>query len=373
VEDVTAASAAALLPGGVGLLDPERAVFDAMIEGWRRQMVSRGLKASTVKSRLDLIRRFGAFTNDYPWAWEPEDIEGFSADLLGGPKPCSTSTARNYQNEIRLFTDYLLDPRYRWVKECQQRFGRTPQAIVHEWNSIGHVGDYEGDPARRALTVDEVQDLFDAADDLVAAAVASKRKGRLAATRTYAVLKTTYAFGLRRNECRMLDRADMRRNPKAPAFGDLGALQVRYGKSSRGSAAKRRTVLLVPEMDWVLPVMDYWLAEVRPKLGPMRHPAVWLTERGTRISVRLMDEAFDEVSDHAGLPSELTLHSLRHSYVTHLLEFGYPELFVQKQVGHSYAATTAIYAHVSDEYRTRLMQDSLDRQMAERGMEGWTS
>ncbi len=76
MEDVTAASASALLPGGVGLLDPERAVFDAMTEGWRRQMLSRGLKASTIKSRLDLIGRFAAFTNEYPWAWTPEDVEG---------------------------------------------------------------------------------------------------------------------------------------------------------------------------------------------------------------------------------------------------------------------------------------------------------
>jgi site-specific recombinase XerD len=67
----------------------------------------------------------------------------------------------------------------------------------------------------------------------------------------------------------------------------------------------------------------------------------------------------------------LSLHGLRHSYVTHLLEFGYPELFVQKQVGHAYASTTSIYSHVSDEFRTTLIQRSLDRQMEGLGMEGW--
>lgn len=55
------------------------------------------------------------------------------------------------------------------------------------------------------------------------------------------------------------------------------------------------------------------------------------------------------------LPQELDLHSLRHSYVTHVTEFDYPERFIQDQVGHCYASTTSIYSHVSDEYRNRLV------------------
>ena len=53
------------------------------------------------------------------------------------------------------------------------------------------------------------------------------------------------------------------------------------------------------------------------------------------------------------------MHCLRHSYVTHLLEFGYPPLFVQQQVGHAQQATTALYTSVSDEFRNRLMDQAL--------------
>ena len=74
-----------------------------------------------------------------------------------------------------------------------------------------------------------------------------------------------------------------------------------------------------------------------------------------------MNEAFVDARNAAGLPPELDLHSLRHSYITHLIEFGYPEKFVQDQVGHSYASTTAIYTHVSDEYRTRLIRAVLTK------------
>ncbi len=363
-------SAPHLLPSGVGHLDPQSAVFDAMLDGWHIQMQSRGLKTSTITGRLVLIRRFAAFTNEYPWTWTPEDLEAFSATLRSGAGGIAVSTLRTYQNEIRLFHEYLLDPRYQWGREVRRRFDADLQQIVHEWNSVAHSSEYEGDPRRRALTVDEVQELFDAADDLVEQAARSKRKGRLAALRTSALLKTTYAYGLRRRECAMLDMADLRRNPKAPQFGRFGGLQVRWGKSSRGGPPKRRTVLLVPEMDWIVGCLTHWIDEVRPLLGPERHPAVWLTERGNRLHVIKMDEAFEGVSRHAGLPVELTLHGLRHSYVTHLLEFGYPELFVQKQVGHAYASTTSIYSHVSDEFRTSLIQRSLDRQMQALDMKG---
>ena len=50
-----------------------------------------------------------------------------------------------------------------------------------------------------------------------------------------------------------------------------------------------------------------------------------------------------------------------HSYVTHLIEFGYPERFVTEQVGHSYASTTAIYTSVSNDFKTKTLQAALRR------------
>lgn len=84
-----------------------------------------------------------------------------------------------------------------------------------------------------------------------------------------------------------------------------------------------------------------------------------------RLSARSLNEAFQTAREAAGLDPELDLHSLRHSYVTHLVEFDYPERFVQDQVGHVYASTTAIYTGVSDEYRNRLLERSLKQRHAE--------
>ena len=57
----------------------------------------------------------------------------------------------------------------------------------------------------------------------------------------------------------------------------------------------------------------------------------------------------------------MSLHSLRHSYITHLIEDGYDPLFVQQQVGHSYASTTALYTSVSSDFRNRTLRAALDR------------
>jgi integrase/recombinase XerD len=124
-------------------------------------------------------------------------------------------------------------------------------------------------------------------------------------------------------------------------------------------------VLTVPELDWIVPVLDQYLTEVRPLFSPGKHPALWITERCGRISLRSLNDAFDAAREAAGLDPKLDLHSLRHSYVTHLVEFDYPERFVQDQVGHAYASTTAIYTGVSDEYRNRLLQRSMKQRHAE--------
>jgi site-specific recombinase XerD len=80
------------------------------------------------------------------------------------------------------------------------------------------------------------------------------------------------------------------------------------------------------------------------------------------MSMRGINDAFAAARDAAGLDGVLDLHCLRHSYVTHLIEFDYPERFVQDQVGHAYASTTALYTGVSDDYRNRLLTQALQAQ-----------
>ncbi|MDC3729283.1 tyrosine-type recombinase/integrase [Rhodococcus sp. Rp3] len=366
-EDSPKASVPLTLADNVLHLDPETAVFESMLSGWQDQQRARFLRTATIEQRVSVIRRFRTFTDLYPWQWTPAETEAWFADLASGLQPKSFATVRGYQISLRLFCDYLTDSRYGWESVCADRFGAIPVQVLHEWNTVSHLGVFEGRPGRRALTYDEVQVLFDTADGEVERIRDLHRKGALPALRNAALLKTIYAFGLRRSEAVGLDLADLRANPSARDYGRIGGIYVRWAKSARGNPPKRRTVLTVPEMDWVVESLDHYLDRVRPLFGAAAHPAVWLTERCGRISVRAANEAFAGVRDAAGLPPELDLHSLRHSYITHLIEFGYPERFVQDQVGHSYASTTALYTHVSDEYRNRLVR----RALADRDPDLW--
>ena len=67
---------------GLTLLDPERAVFEAMLSGWARQQRARFLQESqTIAPRIALVRRFAAFSGQYPWDWQPSEAEAFISHL----------------------------------------------------------------------------------------------------------------------------------------------------------------------------------------------------------------------------------------------------------------------------------------------------
>ena len=107
-------SAASVLSSSVVHLHPEEAVFEAMLRGWAAQQAARLLAVGTVESRGATVRRLAAFTGEYPWRWQPADVEEWTVSLRrGGAR--AHSTMRNYQNTIAMFCDYLVDPRYEWT------------------------------------------------------------------------------------------------------------------------------------------------------------------------------------------------------------------------------------------------------------------
>lgn len=157
-----------------------------------------------------------------------------------------------------------------------------------------------------------------------------------------------YAWGLRRTEASKLDLADFGRNAEAPEFGRYGMLNVRYGKASKGTAPRRRNVVSV--MGWAVEAVADYAENVRPRFGCQDHPALWVTERGGRVKPSEINARFVVYREALGLPAALVVHSLRHSYVTHLTEDGADRRFIQAQVGHANDSSTAIYTHVSDDF-----------------------
>ncbi|MEV0115820.1 phage integrase N-terminal SAM-like domain-containing protein [Streptomyces sp. NPDC050844] len=252
-------------------LDPAPAMFDAMLQGWEQQQRRRLLARKTVSGRLSLVRRFAEFTGTCPWDWTPEDVEAYFSTRLSRGEVV-WSTVRGQQSDLEMFCSFITDSRYGWAKACLEEFGRFPVQVCHDWNTAQHVADFEGRPGRRAFTYDELQTLFDAADDRVEQIRKRGRKGALTAWRDSVLVKQVYAYGTRRRETSMLDLPDLRHNPRAAQYERLGA--------------------------------------VRCGLSPGRHPALWVSERRGRLGVRRLDEVFVAIREHPDLPDELDLHYL---------------------------------------------------------------
>ncbi len=351
-----AGSAQLELVSGVVHLRPQDAMFEAMVRGWRAQQTARGLQQGTIEAREKLVRRFLEYTNAYPWQWTPGDVDDWTVSLTS-EKHLAPSTIRGYQTDLRLFSEYVIDGRYGWAVECEKAFGTFPVAICHEWNTIAHLNEYEGDPQARPFTREELQRFLDYADDQVERAVRARRKGVLAAYRDATMFKVLYAWGLRRTECSKLDMVDFGRNPAASEFGRYGMLHVRYGKAVRGQPPRRRNVPSV--MGWAVDAVADYVENVRPRFGCAEHPALWVTERAGRVQPAEINARFVAYRDALGLPKALTPHSLRHSWVTHLTEDGVDRRFIQEAVGHRCDTSTAIYTHVSGDFMNTALRKAL--------------
>jgi integrase/recombinase XerC len=163
--------------------------------------------------------------------------------------------------------------------------------------------------------------------------------------RDAAAMKVAYGFGLRRTGAAMIDVADFAPNPHAPEFGEFGVCQVRFGKALKGSPPKRRSVLTV--WDWVPEVPAQWTEEFWPLMPSAgESPALWPSERAPRIGSGTLLRRFAEYRDALGLDDGLDFHSLRRSYVTHLIEAAWDPLFVA--------------LCVSSDFRTRTPRRALD-------------
>jgi integrase/recombinase XerC len=351
-------SAGLHLAAGVPLLHPGEQVFTAMLEGWQAQQLARNLAFATIGRRVAMVRAFAGHAEAFPWRWEARMLDEWLGELRG-VKGLRRPGVRAYALSVSAFCRHAADPAYGWADQCMARFGSHPVQVAHEWNTAVHVQENESDPRKRAFTLDELQALSGHADAQVGKVRGGGRKGWLPAFRDAAAMKVAYGFGLRRTEAQMLDVADFGPNPHAAEFGEFGVSHVRFGKALKGSPPKRRSVLTV--WDWVPPVLAQWVGEARPLMPSAgTSAALWPSERGPRIGSGALHKRFADYRDALGLDEGLDFHSLRRSYVTHLIEGGWDPLFARQQAGHEHASTTATCTCVSSDFRTRTLRRALD-------------
>ena len=146
--------------------------------------------------------------------------------------------------------------------------------------------------------------------------------------RDRALLETLYSTGIRVSELIGLNLEDLDEIS--------GTIIV------RGKGKKER---LCPIGRTALGALHRYLAK-RPK--KLRVPyAVFVSQKGTRLTVRQVDRLIARYVQLAQLPSSISPHSLRHSFATHLLDRGADLRSVQELLGHASLSTTQIYTHVT--------------------------
>jgi integrase/recombinase XerD len=257
----------------------------------RRRMVEdmtvRNLSPATQRSYLYAVAKFSRFFGKSPERLDLEDVRTYQVHLAS--QGIAWATLNQTVAALRFFYGVTL--------------GRPeiPERIA-----------YAREPRRLpvVLSADEVVRFLEAVPSL---------KSRTALT-------TAYAAGLRVSEVVALKVADI----------DSGRMLIRV---EQGKGGKDRYVMLSAQLLAIL--RTYWrLAKPRHWLFPGRdeeHP----------IDQTVLHAACRSACEAAGLTKHVTVHTLRHSFATHLLESGADIRIIQVLLGHTNIATTARYAQVA--------------------------
>ncbi|TYO99704.1 tyrosine recombinase XerD subunit [Geothermobacter ehrlichii] len=182
-------------------------------------------------------------------------------------------------------------------------------------------------PLPKSLTQDEVERLL-----------ASPVGDEPLALRDRAMLEVLYATGLRVSELVSLE---------------LGQLQLDAGfLRAFGKGSKQR---IVPLGEPATEALIRYLAEGRPCLvGDRRQEKVFLNRSGLGLTRQGFWKMMKRRAAMAGITKNITPHTLRHSFATHLLDNGADLRSVQTMLGHADISTTQIYTHVSRERLRRI-------------------
>lgn len=123
-------------------------------------------------------------------------------------------------------------------------------------------------------------------------------------------------------------------------------INVKHGLVTlRGKGNKQRSV---PVADFALDFYAKYMNEIRPKFNKLKSDYVFLNKNGKPISRIYFFEAIKRYAKKAGITKNISPHTLRHCFATHLLEDGAKLRVVQELLGHSKIETTQIYTHISN-------------------------
>ena len=271
--------------------------------------LEKSLSSNTVGAYLADVNKLFQFLSDeniHPFDVTLDHLETFSANLRDlGIQPRSQA---RILSGIRSFYHYLILEDY--LESDPSELLESPQLGLH---------------LPEVLTVEEI-------DTLIGAIDLSTREGQ----RNRTILETLYSCGLRISELCNLKLSDL--------YLEEGFIKV------EGKGSKQRLVPISPRA--IQELRLYFIDRNQTTIKPGYEDYVFISKRGKNISRIMVFHFIKELSDAIGLKKNISPHTFRHSFATHLLEGGANLRAIQCMLGHESIGTTEIYTHM-DTHRLR--------------------
>ncbi len=263
-------------------------------------------------------------------------------------KSLSPNTLEAYMTDLVKLTGFLRTESISMLEVCYkdlQRFAaglhdigihpRSQARIISGIKSFFHfllMADYiETDPSElleaprigfripEVLTVEEI-------DTIIGAIDLSKNEGQ----RNRAILETLYSCGLRVSELTSLKLSEL--------YLEEGFIKV------EGKGSKQRLVPISPRA--IKEINLYFMDRNQMTIQKGHEDFLFLSRRGTHLSRIMIFHLIKELAETTGITKNISPHTFRHSFATHLLEGGANLRAIQCMLGHESIATTEIYTHI---------------------------
>ena len=281
------------------------------IKDFKNYLTQLGYSKSTLSMLPDCVEDFLHHAKQYPQNITAKDVQVFYEWLQQRPnRKHGGALSEQYINHHI----YALRVFFNWL-ELTGEISYNPMSVLTFKRP-------QGNP-REPLSRAEIQSLFDTAKSL-------KEK---------AILHLFYSCGLRRNEAERLNSKDIHFKTQI--------LYVREGKG-----AKRRAVPMTVKVSQDLE--SYYITERTNQISTNNSEAFILNGSGKRMQGYALNFVLKEILCRTGITKQVSLHHLRHSIATHLLESGLSIEYVRDFLGHAFLETTQVYAKVNQHQLNKL-------------------